>query len=393
MTKTPLTPTEEADLLSLFAPGGPFHDNVRAEGPDDRSELEWSLKTFGWLPGLQAIRDQHGTTLTGHRRLAAAAAVGARPEILVADIPDDADGARLRLQLALGSNMGAKPFTPEDRARIARYLYGEGWVQARIAEVLKVDQKTVSRGLAHEAQAGSGTVPKPDRPKGGRPPGPGKPRGASPKAARPAPAPTPPPQADARHGAPERLDRPAVAPGPIPEARPDQAPEPPRPPEERDTLIDLERDSIPDIAGKLARYLTEAQRADLWSAMTKSGAAETPASAQSLPAEASLEQADTDQVPEAAKDGDAQILRWDADGKPLPAIPIIAYTVPPGQGRAYARRNGIVIEYVPTDGGRSERLKVPSHTSARIVDERGAVLYEAHTGSGRRQGGQQRRAA
>jgi hypothetical protein len=51
---------------------------------------------------------------------------------------------------ACRSNIGAKPMTPEDRARLAFYLYDEqSWTMARIGEALSVSEKAISRNLSN----------------------------------------------------------------------------------------------------------------------------------------------------------------------------------------------------------------------------------------------------
>lgn len=69
--------------------------------------------------------------------------------------------------LAIASNLGGKPFTPEERKDLAAYLYKEReWTMTRIAAALKVSQQTISNDLK-----GLPTTGKPSRPKGGRPKG------------------------------------------------------------------------------------------------------------------------------------------------------------------------------------------------------------------------------
>jgi hypothetical protein len=59
----------------------------------------------------------------------------------------------------------AEPFSPKDRKRIAKYLYGErSWTMARIGAALNVSRETITKDLQ-----GLVIDTKPPRPKGGRP--------------------------------------------------------------------------------------------------------------------------------------------------------------------------------------------------------------------------------
>lgn len=127
--------------------------NVRTHGSGkDLAELRESMRVAGWLPGNRAVRDERGTVLTGHRRMAVAAELGipVRPGIEVEDITfgdgDDADAKRL--QQAILSNTGQAPFSKEEKVEIAQYLYRDrGWSQTNVAEALSVSQPTVARLL------------------------------------------------------------------------------------------------------------------------------------------------------------------------------------------------------------------------------------------------------
>jgi ParB-like chromosome segregation protein Spo0J len=128
---------------------GRFSDNIRRNtGKDGMVELRESMREFGWLPDFPAIADERGVVLVGHRRLAVAQELGIEPQIRTVHLGDGDEADARRFALAIASNLGAKPFTPEERKDIAEYLYGErDWSQDRIAEALKVSQYTVSQDL------------------------------------------------------------------------------------------------------------------------------------------------------------------------------------------------------------------------------------------------------
>jgi hypothetical protein len=64
--------------------------------------------------------------------------------------------------------LGTKPLTPEEGRHIAEYLYGEReWTMQRIADALKVSQKTISKDLEGVCTSGINR-PKGDRPKGSK---------------------------------------------------------------------------------------------------------------------------------------------------------------------------------------------------------------------------------
>jgi ParB-like chromosome segregation protein Spo0J len=146
------------------APGGErrFSENVRRNtGKDSMDELRESMREFGWIEQFPAIEDERGVVLVGHRRLNVAAELGIAPVRMTVELGvGDAADAR-RFAIAIASNLGAKPFTPEERKDLAEYLYGErDWTMARIAEALKVHVDTISQDLSD--------VPKP-KSRGGRP--------------------------------------------------------------------------------------------------------------------------------------------------------------------------------------------------------------------------------
>jgi hypothetical protein len=163
---------DHAALRDAFNPqSGRFSENVRRNtGKDSMNGLRESMREFGWIKQLPAIKDERGVVLVGHRRLAVAAELGIPPheqsvEVVSFGKGDEADAKRFRL--AIASNLDAKPFTPQERADLAEYLCGEHeWTEARIAQALNVSPSTVQNDLR-------GFTPpvKPHRPKGGRPKG------------------------------------------------------------------------------------------------------------------------------------------------------------------------------------------------------------------------------
>jgi len=142
---------------------GAFAKNIREEG--DLSDLRESMTLHGWVEEFPALADERDVVLVGHRRLAVAKELGIAPVIKKLTIGSGDAADAKRFQLALVSNIGAKPLTAADRQRIAEYLYGEReWTMQRIAEALGVSQRQVSTDLASLE-----VTSKPSRPKGGRP--------------------------------------------------------------------------------------------------------------------------------------------------------------------------------------------------------------------------------
>ena len=143
---------------------GTFAKNIREEG--DLSDLRESMTLHGWVEEFPALADERDVVLVGHRRMAVAKELGIAPVIKKLTLGSgDAADAR-RFQLALVSNIGAKPLTAADRQRIAEYLYGEReWTMQRIAEALGVSTATTARDL----ERFSHSEKTPARLKGGRP--------------------------------------------------------------------------------------------------------------------------------------------------------------------------------------------------------------------------------
>jgi hypothetical protein len=181
-----------AQWQSLFNPKtGAFAVNIRDIDGDD-SELRESLKEFGWVKEFPALADENGVVLVGHRRLKIAEEEKIEPVIKKLAIGNgDASDAE-RLKLAIVSNIGSKPMTPEDRKRIAEHLYGKReWTMARIAEALNVAQSTITEDLRDLS-----TTDKSKRSKtASNPKGSGRPKGSRSKKPDPATKEQPPPPA------------------------------------------------------------------------------------------------------------------------------------------------------------------------------------------------------
>jgi ParB-like chromosome segregation protein Spo0J len=157
-------PDPHARLRDAFNPmtsSGVFAGNIREE-IGDLTELRESMKAWGWISEFPALVDERGVVLVGNRRMKVAGELGIQPvtRTLVLGQGDAADAERFKL--AIASNIGGKKLSPNDRKRIAEYLYSDReWSQQKIADALMVDQKTVSRDLGE-----LGVVPKSKR---GRP--------------------------------------------------------------------------------------------------------------------------------------------------------------------------------------------------------------------------------
>jgi hypothetical protein len=169
-----------AQLRNPFDPmSGAFSENIRID-LGDLTELRQSMTAWGWIdrPQFRALGNARTkVVLIGHRRIAVAKELGIEWEKHVDWIDvGDGDGADAeRFKLAIASNIGAKPLSPNDRKRIAAHLKIEqGWSQAAIAEALNINQATVSRDLGsimqtHNVDRGLDTLGRrksPGRPKG-----------------------------------------------------------------------------------------------------------------------------------------------------------------------------------------------------------------------------------
>jgi ParB-like chromosome segregation protein Spo0J len=128
------------------------HVGIKSRRLDTRheslAELRESMRLFGWIEELPAIKDERGVVIVGHRRLAVAAELDIPPVVRTIKVGQGDEADARRLKLALASNLGAKPFTPEERRDFAEYLYGEkDWTMQQIADALNVAQSTVSEDL------------------------------------------------------------------------------------------------------------------------------------------------------------------------------------------------------------------------------------------------------
>lgn len=160
----------------LFDPmtGGSFTEDVRTNigrsrdrpGDEKFDELYDSMKSWGWLTLLgSAIKDERGVVIVGHRRLTVAKELDLpvreswleedrRTEVIRIPFGVGDEGDVERVKLAVASNLGGKPFTSEDRKRLARVLYGSHeWKVADVAAALKVSRQTVSTYLQPEPGA------------------------------------------------------------------------------------------------------------------------------------------------------------------------------------------------------------------------------------------------
>jgi len=140
-------------LRNPFDPmSGTFSENIRID-LGDLAELRQSMTAWGWIdrPQFRALGNARTkVVLMGHRRIAVAKELGIDWEEHVdwIDIGDGDAADAERFKLAIASNIGAKPLSPNDRKRLAAYLYNETeWSQDKIATALTVDQKTISRDL------------------------------------------------------------------------------------------------------------------------------------------------------------------------------------------------------------------------------------------------------
>jgi len=129
-------------------------------------ELRESLATFGWVPEFPALVDERGVVLVGSRRLALAKELGIQPvkQVLHIGIGDAADARRLKI--AIASNIGGKKLSPNDRKRIAAYLYQDNnWSQESIGKALDISQPQVSLDLKELLVTNNSKRPKVGRPR------------------------------------------------------------------------------------------------------------------------------------------------------------------------------------------------------------------------------------
>lgn len=105
----------------------------------ERAALRAAIERDGVLHPI--LVDQHGNVIDGHHRNAIAMELGVEcPRAVLSMTEDEA------LEHAIGLNVGRRQMTRKTRKRLITHLAERGWTQRRIAEVLGVDQSTVSRG-------------------------------------------------------------------------------------------------------------------------------------------------------------------------------------------------------------------------------------------------------
>lgn len=132
---------------------GQFHHNIRSlREREDLTELRESMREFGWIEQFPALKDERGVVLVGHRRLAVAKELGieAREGHEIKRIPigkgPEADAQRLKI--AIASNIGFRPMSPDSRRVLAEYLYNDlKWSMDKVAEALRVSKFTVSEDV------------------------------------------------------------------------------------------------------------------------------------------------------------------------------------------------------------------------------------------------------
>lgn len=119
-------------------------DFIRPLTPEEYAGLKADIAAHG--QHFPIVRDQNGVTLDGHHR----------EKILVElDIPERVwkidrrsfGSDRERLAFVLSANVHRRQSTIEDRKRLAGELRARGMTQEQIANMLHVDQKTISRDL------------------------------------------------------------------------------------------------------------------------------------------------------------------------------------------------------------------------------------------------------
>jgi hypothetical protein len=153
---------------------GQFSDNVRGMG--DLSDLRESMREHGWLedPIFQAISDERGVILVGHRRIAVAKELGIEPRIRSVKCGDGDEADVKRFQYALLSNIGRRDMTKVERQKIVAVLAGSDhdWTQTSIAAALGVTSMTISNDIRELEKSGDFKAPLKSGQRKGRPPGP-----------------------------------------------------------------------------------------------------------------------------------------------------------------------------------------------------------------------------
>lgn len=156
---------------------GQFSDNVRGMG--DLSDLRESMRENGWIndPIFDAIQDERGIILVGHRRIAVAKELGIEPHLRTVKCGDGDEADVKRFQLALLSNIGRREMTKAERQKIVAVLAGpdHDWTQTSIAAALGVSQQVISKDIG-ELKDSNELPRRGNSRKAGRPPGPAKPK-------------------------------------------------------------------------------------------------------------------------------------------------------------------------------------------------------------------------
>jgi ParB-like chromosome segregation protein Spo0J len=127
---------------------GEFAENIRDTARLDDTELRASMRKIGWRQELPAIVDENGVVIVGHRRVKIAKELGIAPVIEKLEFGSGPAADAARLELATASNVGFEKMDKASRKRIAAHFSEAGWTQKQIADVLDVDQSTISRDTA-----------------------------------------------------------------------------------------------------------------------------------------------------------------------------------------------------------------------------------------------------
>jgi molecular chaperone GrpE (heat shock protein) len=140
-------------------------ERIRKDPMTDDDDLRSSLRGFGWLPDLPAIKDEHGRILVGNRRMRIAEELGIRPMIRTVTFGAGTEADAGRIALAVASNLGNRPMDGRDRKRIALYLHSERrWEPERIATALKVNMRKIRSDLGLTAPAKGERPQREDKP-------------------------------------------------------------------------------------------------------------------------------------------------------------------------------------------------------------------------------------
>lgn len=122
--------------------------NIRSIIGLDDTELIASLQKSGWIPQFPAFADENGILIVGHRRMKIAAQLGIAPVVQTIEFGNGSEGDAKKLELAIASNIGRAPLSPEDRVKIAAVAEQRGYTQTQISKILGVSQATISGDLS-----------------------------------------------------------------------------------------------------------------------------------------------------------------------------------------------------------------------------------------------------